>query len=239
MPDGAARLSLSGGHTLAGRARPYTSGAALIGPTECQLCPGSGVLVRVLRSRRRSPGAWWDTGRGEMVLEDLDDHTRPHMLEELRFDLLRGCLYLSPRLSGHGRQLYPSLLREAIEAGTPRSFAAALRQRGIFEHAEPRGSTWRAMPRDAADTLAEGELNRFYIRGVCRRAIVEQVAIEVYRARSVREPRPESQARIGARPKPDALLGDLRRHVGVATALGVPGGPNSGLSVRRVGGTVR
>lgn len=154
---------------------------------------------------------------------DLDEVTRTHMLEELRFDLARGGLYVSPRLSAHGRQVYASLLRAAIEGGTPASFAAALR-----------GALEARTPRDAADMLAEGELGRFYIRGVCRRAIVEDVAIEVYRARPVRHPRPESEARIGARPNPDALLGDLRRHVGVDTALGVPGGPNSGLSVRRV-----
>lgn len=84
--------------------------------------------------------------------------------------------------------------------------------------------------------LAEGELNCFYIRGVCRRAIEEGMAVEVYRARRVAQPRPQSEALIGKRPNPDALLGDLRRNVGRGTYHHVPGGPNSGLSVRLVRG---
>ena len=56
--------------------------------------------------------------------------------------------------------------------------------------------------------------------------------VEVYRAKTVAEPRPESMAMIGARLGPDALLMDLRANVGVDTALGLPPGPNSGLSGR-------
>jgi hypothetical protein len=39
---------------------------------------------------------------------------------------------------------------------------------------------------------------------------------------------------IGRRLNAQALLGDLRKHVGVDTALGLPPGPNSGLSGRLV-----
>jgi hypothetical protein len=86
----------------------------------------------------------------------------------------------------------------------------------------------------AADQIAEGDFNRYYIRGLCVRAIERGVAqVEVYRAKAVHEPRPESEALIGKRFAPAELLTDLRTHMGdLHSVLGVPGGPNSGISVR-------
>ena len=91
------------------------------------------------------------------------------------------------------------------------------------------------MPWNAAQTLAEGEFNRFYIRAV-RRATLEDggETVEVYRAKAVADPRPDSEAKIGALVNAAVLLADLRQNIGIDTALGLPNGPNSGLSVRRV-----
>lgn len=89
------------------------------------------------------------------------------------------------------------------------------------------------VPITAAETLSEGEFNRFYIRGLCARAIEDGVdAVIVYRARVSTRPRPESEARIGTPLSPAAVLQDLRQRIGTDTALAVPGGVNSGLSVR-------
>ncbi len=87
--------------------------------------------------------------------------------------------------------------------------------------------------RNAHVVLAEGEFNRFYIRGLCARALAEGIdEVEVCRARTSALPRPLSEERIGKRLKAATLLEDLRKHAYVETALGVPGGANSGLSVR-------
>jgi hypothetical protein len=43
--------------------------------------------------------------------------------------------------------------------------------------------------------------------------------------------RAESEQKIGQRIAAEALLRDLRAHPGLDTALGLPPGPNSGLSV--------
>jgi hypothetical protein len=86
---------------------------------------------------------------------------------------------------------------------------------------------------NANETLAEGEFNRFYLRGLCRVAIDGRTpSIAVYRAKPVAEPRPESQALIGTTFDANTLLADLRAHTGVDTALDLPPGPNSGLSGR-------
>jgi hypothetical protein len=85
---------------------------------------------------------------------------------------------------------------------------------------------------NAHEMLAEGEFNRFYIRGLCVRALADGIdEVVVYRAKAVQNARSESEGKIGQRVSADALLVDLRLHKGVDTALGLPPGPNSGLSV--------
>ena len=54
----------------------------------------------------------------------------------------------------------------------------------------------------------------------------------VYRARPAENPRPESEALVETTVDPFDLLADLRAHPGEATELGIPAGPNSGISVR-------
>lgn len=174
----------------------------------------------------------------------LDDVTRGLMVGELDRDAGGGTLYLSPRLTDRGRRDWPELLREAARSGDELTLAEALRGTGRLRTHEWRRSRrgWGqyhevSVPRTAAETLAEGEFNRFYIRGICLRALAEgHGEVEVYRAKAVRVPRPESAALLGRRLEAEALLGDLRRHSGEEEpCLGVPGGPNSGLSVRLPG----
>jgi hypothetical protein len=54
----------------------------------------------------------------------------------------------------------------------------------------------------------------------------------VYRAKEVVNPRAESVALIGKSLPAKQLLDDLRTNIGTDTALGLPPGPNSGLSVK-------
>ena len=158
------------------------------------------------------------------------------MLDELEQDVASNKLYLSPRLNDAGRRNYENLMRSAIQKGDDISLANSLA--GMSKDYEQRakksgGYTTVKVPVTAPETLAEGEFNRFYCRGVCRRAQEEGLdEVEVYRAKAVRNPRPESQVLVGSKIKADRLLHDLRTNIGVDTALRVPAGPNSGLSIR-------
>jgi len=88
------------------------------------------------------------------------------------------------------------------------------------------------MRSNAHTMLAEGQFNTFYIRGLCVRAKADGISeVVVYRAKDVQNPRPESVQKIGQRVSVDALLADLRQNKGIDSALGLPPGPNSGLSV--------
>jgi len=170
--------------------------------------------------------------------ENLDDRTRKFMLQEIEFDVSRGKIYISQRLNEEGVKRYESLLKEAARSHDDAWLADNLRRGGYLKAVMPRrkpsgGFTTAKVPANAPDTLAEGEFNRFYVRGLCLRAIEEDISdVEVYRGKTVMRPRPESMAMIGKRIPAQALLQDLRESPGVEPALGLPRGPNSGLTVR-------
>jgi len=170
-------------------------------------------------------------------LKNLDERTRQLMLSEVDFDAEHNQLFISPVLSNQGQRDYLALLRTAIESGNAESLSESLRLRRRLQRTTPRrkpsgGYTIGSTPVTAADTLAEGEFNRYYIRALCRRAIQDQIPfVIVYRAKPVVNPRPQSAEALETTLDPKELLEDLRAHTGEATSLGVPGGPNSGLSV--------
>src|SRR3970282_1625824 len=70
------------------------------------------------------------------------------------------------------------------------------------------------------------------LRGSCLRAQQDGFdQLEIYRAKQVYSPRAMSEMRVGTTADPSRFLRDLRTHIGVETALGLPA-PNSGLSAR-------
>ncbi|WP_081613348.1 hypothetical protein [Xanthomonas sp. SHU 199] len=170
--------------------------------------------------------------------ENLDSRTRENMSSEIAHDVASGVLYISSRLTAEGAKAWPALLAQAADSHDDSWLAAQLQARGYLRSHEERrtpkgGVTVAKVPVTANTTLAEGEFNRFYARGLCQRAIADgQRSVVAYRARHSENPRPESEAIIGKHLEPDALLQDLRTSSGVEPALGLPPGPNSGLSVR-------
>lgn len=179
-------------------------------------------------------------GGGQVIAlqyRNLDARTRTLMLAEIERDISSGTLFLSDNLSLQGRTDYPDLLRAAAREGTDASLAEQIRGR-LNSHEKPRRlkagelSKPPVMRANAHEMLAEGEFNRFFIRAICARAIEDGIpGVVVYRAKNVEHARLESEQKIGQMVEPNALLSDLRAHPGVDTALGLPSGPNSGLSV--------
>jgi hypothetical protein len=173
-----------------------------------------------------------------LKFENLDAQTRTHMTAEIKADIATTRLYLSNRLSGRGRADYPQLLQQAADDRDDSWLANELRSNERLNEMEERrkpkgGTTMARVPVTAPETLAEGEFNRFYIRGLCVRAMAASIPeLIVYRAKEVENPRPESIVMIGRRIPAQALLNDLRANPGIDTALGLPPGPNSGLSVK-------
>lgn len=174
-----------------------------------------------------------------MVFEfkNLDSQTREFMVDEVELDISNNKLYLSRRFSNIGRVKYPELLKRAIQEGNELTLVNDLKAQNCFSTTETRstkkGLITVKVPNNASEVFAEGEFNRFYIRALCKRIISDNKGqLEVYRAKQVSNPRIESEMMIGRIIDPSKLLDDLRTNIGVDTVLGLPRGPNSGLSIR-------
>ena len=173
-----------------------------------------------------------------LQLPDLDDRTRQFMLAELEQDVAGACLYLSPHLTEDGQAEYAAALRAAIQVGTDDSFADALRAPGRMELSPrwnpARGGTLVAgLPSSAPDSLAEAEFHRFYVRGLCRRALADGIhTLTICRAKPAMPPRANSEAMVGVRIDALSLLEDLRIVAGQIPPRVLPMSPSSGLTVR-------
>lgn len=169
---------------------------------------------------------------------NLDQATRASMTAEVELDISNTSLYVSSRLNPQGIREWPGLLLSAVDSGTDDTLAAGIVSRGLLKsHEESQRNGvqhTKKVPVTAATTLAEGEFNRFYLRGVAARALAEGREVEIYRGRESTSPRAESQALVGKRLTGGDLLKDLRSNVGVDGALRLPPGPNSGLTGKLV-----
>lgn len=164
--------------------------------------------------------------------KNLDKIAREIMMYELIQDEQENNIYFSKRFNDNGRKHYVSLLKKAIEEGNEITLANSLRLNNCFAQNESTKTGLKKIPTTAPELFAEGEFNRYYIRGMCRIAIKDKLSLEVYRAKQVANPRSKSQQMIGKTIDPDKLYADLKLNIGVDTALGIPPGPNSGLSVK-------
>jgi hypothetical protein len=105
--------------------------------------------------------------------ENLDQATREFMLSEIDHDNASGNLYTSKRFTQAGRDKYLPLLKQAVQNGTETTLSTFLRDENCFAESETRvvkGNTITAkVPANAADLFAEGEFNRYYLRGDLRK----------------------------------------------------------------------
>lgn len=168
-----------------------------------------------------------------LFYRQLNNEVRQAMVEEIESDAKRRNIYYSPRLNGTGHGQWIGLLLQAASNANDDWLADELVRMdllvGWYGAAKKPG---KKPGLAAAETLAEGEFNRYYIRAVCRVAIDEKVDyVTVYRAKTAWAPRAESKQMEGRRVDPEDLLNDLRTNVGRATRYGIPNGPNSGISV--------
>ena len=167
--------------------------------------------------------------------ENLDPTTRRYALAELDADVASGAFHASERLRPSAIDEYKRLLRDAIryyddlwleERSQPLLMDFEVRQ-------TPKGGeTTAKIPQMAPRMLAEGDFNRYYMRGVALRAIQEGKDVEVYRARLSIEPRADSAELEGHRVTPNELLDQLRGVTAFDPAAPRLGRVNSGLSVR-------
>jgi len=173
-------------------------------------------------------------------LTELDERTRQLMGEEVAHDITGHNLYEGKHLNAQGKMAWQDLLIEAVADHDEVWLADRVNSGGYLMDTYPRrkpsgGYSQVRVPSDAAKKLAEGEFNRFYMRGICRKADENgEDMVEAYRAKQSSNPRPESEALIGTHFNAAGLLVDLRANHEDYVVFGLPPGPNSGLSLKRV-----
>lgn len=170
------------------------------------------------------------------TFENLDEATRAGMLEAIEEAARTNNVYYSTRFNDAGHKQWLPLLRQAAQEQNEHWLAYQLEANGLmkdFEGAQkPTGGyTIKHVPHTAAETMSEGQFNRFYILGLCKRARAEGIPeLVVYRARESADPRPGSQTLVGARLSVEELESQLKETKASFKSPLVK--PNSGLSVR-------
>ncbi|WP_269303268.1 hypothetical protein [Aeromicrobium sp. HA] len=163
-------------------------------------------------------------------LVDLDSATRHVMLEELESDVSAARVYTSRRALAGTDDIYFDAQRAAFDSGDTESLTHELATSGLFAAQQSDGKIVNVVA--AAEALADGQFVAYYTRAVCRRAIDEGRAIEVYRGQETAEHRAASDALIGTRPDPAMLLRELRDFSLEPWKFSGVGKVNSGLAVQ-------
>ena len=169
--------------------------------------------------------------------ENLTNEVRDLMLEEFESDISANREFISNRLNSQGINQYLSIFKRSISDGNEVTFAKALGENNYFNEYETRTRNGKMIqarvPQTANIMLAEGEFNRYYMRALCLKVIRDgKGSLVVYRAKEVSNPRLESNEKIGSIVDAVELLNDLKENIGLDTSLGLPSGPNSGLSIK-------
>jgi hypothetical protein len=148
---------------------------------------------------------------------NLDKTTRKYMLEAIEDADRIGNIYYSTRFNDAGRREWLWLLKQAAREHDEQWLADQVESNHLIRELEggrtPSGNySVKHIPQEAAaDTLAEGQFNRFYMLGLARRARAEGIQeLEVYRARETASPRPESEEMLGTRIPVDEVEDQLR-----------------------------
>src|SRR5512142_305304 len=148
---------------------------------------------------------------------NLDEITRKYMLEAIDDADRIGNIYYSTRFNDAGRREWLWLLKHAAQEHNEQWLAQQVESNHLLRELEggrtPSGSySVKHIPQEAAaDTLAEGQFNRFYMLGLANRARAEGIPnLEVYRARETSAPRAESEEMIGKRIPVDEVVDELR-----------------------------
>ena len=170
--------------------------------------------------------------------ENLDPTTRRYALAELEDDLKSGAFHASERLRPTAIDEYQRMLNQAIRYYDDRWLEERASDLLVdFETRQTKsgGVTTAKIPDMASRLLAEGDFNRYYMRGVAVRALEEgRQIVEVYRARLSLEPRPESAELEGHRLAAREVLDQLRGLTSGEPVMPRLGRINSGMSIRLV-----
>jgi hypothetical protein len=167
---------------------------------------------------------------------NLNQHTRSFMLEAIDEASESGNIYYSTRLNELGKKQWLPLLKQAALEYNEHWLAFKLEELRLFKDLESAqapsgGYTIKHIPNNAAETLSEGRINRFYILGLCKVATTKNIQqLIVYRAKESLHPRPESELLINKAIAITEIESQLKDTQSSFKSKLVQ--PNSGISMR-------
>ncbi|MGX5683401.1 hypothetical protein ACWKWW_02475 [Chryseobacterium cucumeris] len=120
---------------------------------------------------------------------------------------------------------------QSVKLGDEESFEILLKFPNFFNETEIKNGKQSKVPKNASTLLCQSEFNRYYIRGLCLKALKDKIeSVEIYRGRQSSFVRPESEVQIGKKLDPLELLEDLRNSIGKQPKLFPE--INSGLTIK-------
>lgn len=167
---------------------------------------------------------------------DLNKTTRSFMLEAIEEAQQTDNIYYSTRLNESGKKQWLSLLKQAAIEYNENWLSFKLEENqllSIIEGAQKHsgGDTIKHVPHTAAETLAEGQFNRFYILGLCKLAKFKNIDyLIMYRAKKSRNPQPESESLINTTISIDEVEKQLKDTQASFKSKLIQ--PNSGISLK-------
>jgi len=136
---------------------------------------------------------------------DLNETTRSFMLDAINEAIESGNIYYSTGFNELGKKQWLPLLKQAVLEYDEHWLAFKLEENQLLKNLEgaqkPSGGyTIKHVPDIAANTIAEGQFNRFYILGLCKLAKSKGISeLIVYRAKESKNPRTDSESLINSR----------------------------------------
>jgi hypothetical protein len=122
-----------------------------------------------------------------LSLTEMTPGVRASMWAEFEAEFAGGAPFFPVRLTGYGRDLWPGLLREAINDYDDEWLMDALMEPGVIVNSEMAASARLGAKAvnvaAAARTMAMSEFNTWYVRGLSALLLAEGVpTVRVYRA---------------------------------------------------------
>lgn len=167
-----------------------------------------------------------------LILYHLDTTTRMYMKEEILSDRMHKLVYLDHWLNIKGRKEFAALLTQAAQQYDDSWLAEKLAQEDRLHSRSWSQKGQIFLTKEISIQMAETAFNRYYIRALCYRALLEnQEVVFPYKAKQHIDPLIEQQLQIKPYPSKQ-MLKEMREYVPGTSIVGIPGGPGSGISIQ-------
>jgi hypothetical protein len=179
-----------------------------------------------------------------MNFEELDDVTRRYMLAEFELEEQSPSPYRGKGLTNGGKAVFPDLMRNAVKEGNEHTLAQALLNSAYWHRTETyvRAGVERERQVNILQTserLALSEFNTWYVRGLAKRLMDENVTrCQAYRAQVPKWEPGDCASHEGEIFAVEIIYHGHRARYwpepGNRNAMSIPFGPGCHHSIRRV-----